>query len=823
MAELVSIKRNVDVSPGQAAPAVFHCSQGDVGSKIILGLLNNGTAYAIPSGVTVTIEGSESNGSIFTPISATASGSDITFYLTGEMTAVAGPAICQAVLKSGSNILGTANFTLEVESSPMGADAPPVFTDAGWTWMLNKLTTEFVPALGDNIIDAIDSKADQSDLTALSNTVAGHTGSITVLNNTVNTLNRNVTENRQNIALKLDKNQGTANAGKYLKVGADGNVTAEELDVTTDKTLSVADKAADAKAVGDEINVLKADLDALENTLYDIEIEGYSQTFDPVEGTIKQDYIYNYRGYEQSLAGWSYLSVPCQPNTTYLISGTASSSARLYTVLNGDGTVIDWAPSESNVRHDNVEYTTPDNAATLLVNAKNEQGAPGVYDVSQISYIKTPETPIGTETGENVYIIDGGDFTTQVNLHGTPNKTVSFNAINANGSLFKTASDDVCPTNFIRAWYVGANHGFNYGFNLTIPNHGLTVANIGTAYTDPVDGYTWILLSIVDANTVLTCTTSGFWYGMGNPSASAYPASVNFGTGALTVNACTKVQIYPSVKDVSVAVVENNAEKFVVNEQYSIIDPASGLTYIQNHIGSNTNTSFCDRSNSLMDVNNRYTFDKRGNCVITSNLIADKAAQLNFFGGTQSQAFGSSDQFCVLDTDYDTLTAIGGSAIYFSRDVWHDESKPPVCYIQADGAKTAYSKLFVSVILANGRNGSISTNAGFYNTTHKMYPFTVEPAAEVPAKTGYGLTALRMPIEVGASQKAFAYCKSGGKWYAFMAMRAAGKYQFSVPDNISGLSISVIASSNCTLAADVAVGAFTVFATNEAYLLIECS
>ena len=260
MAELVSIKRNVDVSPGQAAPAVFHCSQGDVGSKIILGLLNNGTAYSIPSGVTVTIEGSESNGSIFTPISATASGSDITFYLTGEMTAVAGPAICQAVLKSGSNILGTANFTLEVESSPMGADAPPVFTDAGWTWMLNKLTTEFVPALGDNIIDAIDSKADQSDLTTLSNTVAGHTGSITVLNNTVNNLNQSVTENRQNIATKLNKNQGAANAGKYLKVGADGNVETAYLDVTTDKTLSVADKAADAKAVGDEITSLKADL-----------------------------------------------------------------------------------------------------------------------------------------------------------------------------------------------------------------------------------------------------------------------------------------------------------------------------------------------------------------------------------------------------------------------------------------------------------------------------------------------------------------------------------------------------------------------------------
>ena len=59
---------------------------------------------------------------------------------------------------------------------------------------------------------------------------------------------------------KLDKNQGTTNAGKYLKVGADGNVTTAELDVTTDKTLSIADKSADAKAVGDKITALESQI-----------------------------------------------------------------------------------------------------------------------------------------------------------------------------------------------------------------------------------------------------------------------------------------------------------------------------------------------------------------------------------------------------------------------------------------------------------------------------------------------------------------------------------------------------------------------------------
>ena len=315
MAELVSIKRNVDVSPGQAAPAVFHCSQGDVGSKIILGLLNNGTAYTIPSGVTVTIEGSESNGSIFTPISATASGSDITFYLTGEMTAVAGPAICQAVLKSGSNILGTANFTLEVESSPMGADAPPVFTDAGWTWMLNKLTTEFVPALGDNIIDAIDSK--------------------------------------------LDKNQGTANAGKYLKVGADGNVETADLDVTTDKTLSIADKAADAKAVGDELTNLKTDSNYNPYGIEPFQMSLFKQT----QNLFSDEFCYHitksyYRGRTSSspegrpritaTPNWQGWLIRIKPNTIYTLGPLDFKLELLDTKFNNDITITEFSTADPN-------------------------------------------------------------------------------------------------------------------------------------------------------------------------------------------------------------------------------------------------------------------------------------------------------------------------------------------------------------------------------------------------------------------------------------------------------------------------------------------
>lgn len=272
---LISIKRDVDLQPGLSAPAVFHCSQGDVGTTIMLGLLNGGVDYPITTSTEIQISGSRSTGEVFSSVTATWSGSTVSFNLTAEMTADPGPTLCEAVLTRGTDILGTANFILAVEENPMGNVPPGIFTDAGWLWVLDKLSSEQVAALGDDVIGAINSKADADDVTtALATKVnvaqgAGNAGKVLVINSSGNVvpgdtpieIDDTLTQTGEAadakavgdaLALKIDKNQGAANFGKALVVSASGNVVPGTA-VAIDPTLTQANAAADAKATGDKL------------------------------------------------------------------------------------------------------------------------------------------------------------------------------------------------------------------------------------------------------------------------------------------------------------------------------------------------------------------------------------------------------------------------------------------------------------------------------------------------------------------------------------------------------------------------------------------
>lgn len=163
----MSIKKNVDVQPGVGVPAIFHCSQGDKGTRIILGLLNNNDTYTIPEGTTAIIRGSRADGTLFTEITADIdTTTEIKFNLTEDMTSVAGPVECEAVMTSGTaNVIGTANFIVNVEKSPASIGSVSPGTDAAETWLVNELTNLDISDLDDeSVVDAINSKANESTI-----------------------------------------------------------------------------------------------------------------------------------------------------------------------------------------------------------------------------------------------------------------------------------------------------------------------------------------------------------------------------------------------------------------------------------------------------------------------------------------------------------------------------------------------------------------------------------------------------------------------------------------------------------------------------------
>lgn len=112
----------LDMTPGYLQSAVS-VSQYDDGSRSIdFELYKDGAVYSIPSGATVTINGHKPDGNVYS-VPCTYSGNKVTVTFTKQMTAVDGFSSAEISIVSGSTRLGSANFKVIVEKSPMSDGA----------------------------------------------------------------------------------------------------------------------------------------------------------------------------------------------------------------------------------------------------------------------------------------------------------------------------------------------------------------------------------------------------------------------------------------------------------------------------------------------------------------------------------------------------------------------------------------------------------------------------------------------------------------------------------------------------------------------------
>lgn len=107
----------IDMIPG-GIPVRIPVSQYDKGREIRFALYQGGEKYLLPEGAQVRLEGTKPDGKCFL-YEAAGTGSQVTAVLTQQMTAVWGRVLCQLRVVLGETLLGSGNFFLAVEKSPL--------------------------------------------------------------------------------------------------------------------------------------------------------------------------------------------------------------------------------------------------------------------------------------------------------------------------------------------------------------------------------------------------------------------------------------------------------------------------------------------------------------------------------------------------------------------------------------------------------------------------------------------------------------------------------------------------------------------------------
>ena len=105
-------------------PPVVNVTQYDKTARtLVFNLWDGETSFSVPSGAAVTIRGTKPDGNGF-EYTATASGSTVSMDLQQQMATCAGSVRCEVRIASGTQIIGTADFILEVKPSALNESTP---------------------------------------------------------------------------------------------------------------------------------------------------------------------------------------------------------------------------------------------------------------------------------------------------------------------------------------------------------------------------------------------------------------------------------------------------------------------------------------------------------------------------------------------------------------------------------------------------------------------------------------------------------------------------------------------------------------------------
>ena len=125
---MITQRYNLNLIPDKV-PVIVNCSQYDALSRTIEMVIYDGsTVYEIPSGTTATVRGTKQDNTGF-EYPCTIDGSIVSFDIQNQMTIFAGKVPCEVRLSKDGGVIGTCNFLLNVEETPLDPDVTISETD----------------------------------------------------------------------------------------------------------------------------------------------------------------------------------------------------------------------------------------------------------------------------------------------------------------------------------------------------------------------------------------------------------------------------------------------------------------------------------------------------------------------------------------------------------------------------------------------------------------------------------------------------------------------------------------------------------------------
>lgn len=118
---------NLNIIP-QGVNPIIHVSQYDKGQTWIFTLYEGDIPYNVPSGSTVTIQGTKKDGTGF-QYPCTYTDNTVTAIETDQMTLFCGKYPCEISITNNDQIIGSLNFIIDVEQAPLGDDTVISETD----------------------------------------------------------------------------------------------------------------------------------------------------------------------------------------------------------------------------------------------------------------------------------------------------------------------------------------------------------------------------------------------------------------------------------------------------------------------------------------------------------------------------------------------------------------------------------------------------------------------------------------------------------------------------------------------------------------------